>query len=288
MIPFNVPPFVGKELEYIQDAINDRKICGDGKYTKKCSEWLEKKTGTARALLTTSCTHSTEMAAILSDIKPGDEVIMPSYTFVSTADAVVLRGGGPVFVDIRPDTMNIDENLIENAITKKAKAIMPVHYAGVSCEMDTIMDIANRHNLIVIEDAAQAIGSTYKGTACGTIGDYGCLSFHETKNLSMGEGGALLIQNSDNIERAEIIREKGTNRSKFWRGEIDKYTWVDAGSSYLPSELNAAYLYAQMNNYEEIQHFRMNAWHLYYSLLVGLKNEGILDLPQIPDDCKQK
>lgn len=286
MIPFNVPPFVGKELEYIQDAINDRKICGDGKYTKKCSEWLEKKTGTARALLTTSCTHATEMAAILSDIKPGDEVIMPSYTFVSTADAVVLRGGVPVFVDIRPDTMNIDENLIENAITKKTKAIMPVHYAGVSCEMDTIMDIANRHNLIVIEDAAQAIGSTYKGKACGTIGDYGCLSFHETKNLSMGEGGALLIQNSDNIERAEIIREKGTNRSKFWRGEIDKYTWVDAGSSYLPSELNAAYLFAQMDNYEEIQRCRMNTWHLYYSLLESLKNDGVLDLPQIPNDCE--
>ena len=252
MIPFNVPPFVGKELEYIQDAIKDRKICGDGKYTKKCSQWLEEKTGTAKALLTTSCTHATEMAVMLSDIKPGDEVILPSFTFVSTADAVVLRGATPVFVDIRPDTMNIDESLIEDAITEKTKAIIPVHYAGVSCEMDTIMDIADRHNLKVIEDAAQAIGSTYKGKACGTIGDYGCYSFHETKNLSMGEGGALLIRDQENIERAEIIREKGTNRSKFYRGQIDKYTWIDAGSSYLPSELNAAYLYAQMMNEQEI------------------------------------
>ncbi len=285
MIPFNVPPFVGKELEYIQDVINDRKICGDGKYTNKCSRWLEEKTGTAKALLTTSCTHATEMATILSDIQPGDEVIMPSFTFVSTADAVVLRGGTPVFVDIRPDTMNIDENLIEDAITIKTKAIIPVHYAGVSCEMDTIMDIAERHKLKVIEDAAQAIGSKYKGKTCGTIGDYGCYSFHETKNLSMGEGGALLIRDPGNIERAEIIREKGTNRSKFYRGEIDKYTWIEAGSSYLPSELNAAYLYAQFRAFNEIEESRVNAWNMYYEILLPLEQEGYLERPKIPDNC---
>lgn len=286
MIPFNVPPFIGKELEYIQDAINERKICGDGKYTKMCSQWLKEKTGTAKALLTTSCTHATEMATILSDIKPGDEVIMPSFTFVSTADAVVLRGATPVFVDIRPDTMNIDENLIEDAITEKTKAIIPVHYAGVSCEMDTLMDVAKRHNLKVIEDAAQAIGSTYKGKACGAIGDYGCYSFHETKNISMGEGGALLVRDENNIERAEVIREKGTNRSKFYRGEIDKYTWIDAGSSYLPSELNAAYLFAQFEMFSKIEESRITAWNLYYEILEPLELGEYLERPRIPDSCQ--
>ena len=285
MIPFNVPPFTGKELVYMQDAINERKICGDGKYTKMCNEWLEKKTRTTKALLTTSCTHATEMATILSDILPGDEVIMPSFTFVSTADAVVLRGGVPVFVDIRPDTMNIDEKLIADAITNKTKAIIPVHYAGVSCEMDTIMEIANNHGLKVIEDAAQAIGSTYKGKACGTIGDYGCLSFHETKNLSMGEGGAILIRDKDNIDRAEIIREKGTNRSKFWRGEIDKYTWVDAGSSYLPSELNAAYLYAQLEKADDIYSNRTSTWNNYYAELKELADNNLIELPVVPENC---
>lgn len=284
-IPFNRPPFVGSELDYIKDVIESRKICGDGKYTKKCNEWLEENLKAGKALLTTSCTHATEMAVILLGTQPGDEVIMPSFTFVSTADAVVLRGAKPVFVDIRPDTMNIDETLIEDAITDKTKVIIPVHYAGVSCEMDTIMDIAKRYNIKVIEDAAQAIGSTYKGKACGTIGDYGCLSFHETKNISMGEGGALLIRDGENIERAEIVREKGTNRSMFYRGEIDKYTWIDAGSSYLPSELNAAYLYAQFEVFEEIEKARMNAWNHYYGALEKLEDEGFIERPQIPNDC---
>ena len=234
MIPFNIPPFTGKEMNYIRQAVENQKICGDGPYTKKCSEWIEQKTGTAKCLLTTSCTHATELAALLADVKEGDEVIMPSYTFVSTADAFVLRGAKPVFVDIRPDTMNIDETLIEDAITPRTKAIVPVHYAGVACEMDTIMDIAKRHHLLVIEDAAQGIMSTYKGQALGAIGDFGCFSFHETKNYSMGEGGALLIKDPKYVEEAEIIREKGTNRSKFYRGQIDKYTWVNYGSSYLP------------------------------------------------------
>ena len=285
MIVFNLPPVVGGEEEYIKDAINNHKICGDGKYTKLCNEWLERTTGTAKALLTTSCTHATEMAALLANIQPGDEVIMPSYTFVSTADAFVLRGAKAVFVDIRPDTMNIDEKLIEEAITSKTKAIVPVHYAGVSCEMDTIMDIARRHNLKVIEDAAQGIMSTYKGRPLGTIGDYGCYSFHETKNLSMGEGGAFLIRNESDIEQAEIIREKGTNRSKFFRGEIDKYTWVLPGSSYLPSELNAAYLYAQLKKADEVYADRMVSWNLYYKLLTPLKDEGIIELPTIPEGC---
>ena len=264
MIRFNVPPFTGKEMDYIKKAVENQKICGDGEFTKKCNEWLENKTGTTKALLTTSCTHATEMAAILSDIKPGDEVIMPSYTFVSTADAFVLRGAKAVFVDVRPDTMNIDENLIEDAITDKTKAIVPVHYAGVSCEMDKIMEIAKNHNLMVIEDAAQGIMSEYKGKALGTFGEYGCFSFHETKNFSMGEGGALLIRDKENIEHAEIVREKGTNRAKFFRGQIDKYTWVDAGSSYLPSELNAAYLYAQLELAGEITADRMHTWNMYF------------------------
>ena len=284
MIPFNVPPFVGKELEYIQDAINDGKICGDGKYTKKCNEWLERETGSQRALLTTSCTHATEMATILADIKAGDEVIMPSFTFVSTADAVVMRGGTPVFVDVRPDTMNMNENLVEAAITKATKAIIPVHYAGVSCEMDIIMDVARKHKLKV-EDAAQAIGSTYKGEKCGTIGHFGCLSFHETKNITMGEGGAILIRDKRDIERAEIIREKGTNRSKFYRGEVDKYTWIDAGSSYLPSELNAAYLFAQFEEFDKIQESRIRAWDMYYELLLPLERGGYLERPHIPNEC---
>ena len=255
-INFNIPPVVGNEETYIRDAIKLRKICGDGTYTKSCDKWLEEKSGAKKVLLTTSCTHALEMAALLIDVKAGDEVIMPSFTFVSTADAFILRGATAVFVDIRPDTMNIDESLIEAAITKRTKAIAPVHYAGVSCEMDVIMDIARRHGLKVVEDAAQGILSTYKGKPLGTIGDYGCYSFHETKNLSMGEGGAILLNDESSIEQAEIIREKGTNRSKFFRGEIDKYTWVAAGSSYLPSELNAAYLYAQLQKAEDMHSFR--------------------------------
>ena len=286
MIRFNVPPYTGKEMEYIKKAVENQKICGDGDFTHKCNEWLEQKTGIRKALLTTSCTHATEMAAILCDIKPGDEVIMPSYTFVSTADAFVLRGAKAVFVDVRPDTMNIDENLIEDAITDKTRAIAPVHYAGVSCDMDKIMDIAKRHNLLVVEDAAQGIMSEYKGKALGTFGDYGCFSFHETKNFSMGEGGAILIRDSENIERAEIIREKGTNRAKFFRGQIDKYTWVDAGSSYLPSELNAAYLYAQLELADQITADRMKTWNMYYEAFEELENAERIERPFIPADCK--
>lgn len=285
MINFNIPPYIGKENEYIAQAIESRKICGDGAFTKKCSQWIEAQTGTAKALLTTSCTHATEMAALLCDIQPGDEVIMPSYTFVSTADAFVLRGATAVFVDIRPDTMNIDENLIEDAVTERTKAIVPVHYAGVSCEMDKIMEIAKKYNLKVVEDAAQGVMSTYHGRPLGTIGDFGCFSFHETKNYSMGEGGCLLIRDEKMIEEAEIIREKGTNRSKFFRGEIDKYTWVAAGSSYLPSELNAAYLYAQLESAQKIYDDRMASWNLYNSLLAPLAEAGKLGLPSIPDGC---
>lgn len=286
MISFNVPPYVGTENQYIAQAVANRKICGDGAFTKRCNAWLEETTGTSKALLTTSCTHATEMAALLADIQPGDEVIMPSYTFVSTADAFVLRGAVAVFVDIRPDTMNMDETLIESAITSKTKAIVPVHYAGVACEMDTIMNIAKAHNLMVIEDAAQGVMSTYKGKALGTIGDYGCYSFHETKNYSMGEGGALLIQDPVNVERAEIIREKGTNRSKFFRGEIDKYTWVAAGSSYLPSELNAAYLYAQLEQAQQIFDDRMRSWNQYYKGLKPLEEAGYITLPVVPEECR--
>ena len=285
MISFNVPPVAGKELIYLEEAIRSKKICGDGAFTKRCSRWLEEQTGSERVLLTTSCTHATELAAILADIKPGDEVIMPSYTFVSTADAFVLRGAKAVFVDIRPDTMNIDETLIEDAVTERTKAIVPVHYAGVSCEMDTICDIAKRHNLYVIEDAAQGVMATYKSRPLGTIGDYGCYSFHETKNLSMGEGGALLIKDKANILRAEIVREKGTNRSQFFRGEIDKYTWMDAGSSYLPSELNAAYLWAQLEDAQKIYDDRMRSWNLYYEQLKPLADEGRIELPVIPEGC---
>lgn len=285
MINFNIPPFTGKETEYMTKAIQNHKISGDGEFTKKCNKWIEDKTGTAKALLTTSCTHATEMAALLADIKPGDEVIMPSYTFVSTADAFVLRGATAVFVDIRPDTMNIDETLIEDAITDKTKAIVPVHYAGVGCEMDTIMDIARKHHLLVIEDAAQGVMSSYKGKALGTIGDYGCYSFHETKNYSMGEGGALLIKDPDMIERAEIVREKGTNRSKFFRGQIDKYTWVDAGSSYLPSELNAAYLWAQLEQADIVNDNRLKSWNLYKELLTPIAEKEYITLPYIPEEC---
>ncbi len=285
MINFNVPPYVETAMDYIKECVANQKICGDGAYTKKCNAWLEEKTGTRKALLTTSCTHATELAALLCDIKPGDEVIMPSFTFVSTADAFVLRGAVPVFVDIRPDTMNIDEKKIEAAVTDRTKAIVPVHYAGVACEMDTIMDIAKRHNLYVIEDAAQGIMSTYKGKALGTMGNFGALSFHETKNYSMGEGGALLIRDEKDVEEAEIIREKGTNRSKFFRGQIDKYTWVNHGSSYLPSDMNAAYLYAQLEVADRINNERLANWNRYYENLKGLKEAGKLELPTVPEGC---
>ncbi len=286
MIDFNIPPYLGVEMKYVEEAVAvNHKICGDGPFTHRCNEWLEKTTGTHKALLTTSCTHATELAALLSDIEEGDEVIMPSYTFVSTADAFVLRGGVPVFVDIRPDTMNMDETKIEAAITEKTKAIAPVHYAGVSCEMDQIMELANKYHLKVIEDAAQGIMSTYKGKMLGTIGDFGCYSFHETKNFSMGEGGALLIREPKDVERAEIIREKGTNRAKFFRGQIDKYTWVDAGSSYLPGDINAAYLLAQLEMADKVFDDRMRSWNLYYKLLFPLKEKGKIELPTVPDHC---
>ncbi len=286
MISFNKPPYVGEEIKYIEEAVKAQKICGDGQFTKKCNKWFEDKTGAAKVLLTTSCTHATELAALLLDIQPGDEVIMPAYTFVSTADAFVLRGATAVFVDINPKTMNIDENLIEDAITEKTKAIVPVHYAGVSCEMDKIMEIAKKHNLYVVEDAAQGVMSTYKGKALGTIGDYGCYSFHETKNYSMGEGGALLIRDGKNAELAEIIREKGTNRSKFFRGQIDKYTWVEAGSSYLPSDMNAAYLWAQLQKADEINENRLQSWNRYYEGLKDLEEAGKIELPYIPEYCE--
>ena len=287
MIPFNIPPYVGKELEYVREAMEkNHKICGDGPFTKKCNEWMEKRFNVEKVLLTTSCTHAMEMAAILADIKEGDEVIAPSFTFVSTVNPFVLRGAKIVFVDINPKTMNIDENLIEDAITEKTRAILPVHYAGVACNMDKIMEIAKKYNLIVIEDAAQGVMSEYKGKPLGTIGEYGCFSFHETKNYSMGEGGALLIRDKENIEKAEIIREKGTNRSRFFRGQVDKYTWVDKGSSYLPSELNAAYLCGQLENANLIYNDRMNSWNKYKELLQELADKNIIELQYIPEDCK--
>lgn len=285
MIRFNVPPYTGREMENIKRAVENMHICGDGEFTKKCSEYLEKATGTAKCLLTTSCTHALEMAAILCGLKEGDEVIVPSFTFVSTADAFVLRGAKAVFVDIRPDTMNIDETLIEDAITDKTKAIFVVHYAGVACEMDTIMEIAKRHDLKVVEDAAQAIMCTYKGKPLGTIGDFGCYSFHETKNFSMGEGGALLIRDPEYIEEAEIIREKGTDRSKYFRGQVDKYRWMNFGSSYLPSDMNAAYLYTQLEMADEINEARLARWKQYYELLSPLAQTGKIELPTVPENC---
>jgi dTDP-4-amino-4,6-dideoxygalactose transaminase len=285
MIPFNKPYISGKELWNIAQAHALGQMAGDGSFTKKCNEWLEQRTGCYKALLTHSCTAALEMAAILADIGPGDEVIMPSYTFVSTANAFVLRGGVPVFVDIRPDTLNIDERLIEAAITPRTKAIVPVHYAGVGCEMDAIMDIALRHNLLVIEDAAQGVMATYKGKALGAIGHLGTLSFHETKNLTSGEGGALLINDPNLAERAEIIREKGTNRSQFFRGQVDKYTWVDIGSSYLPGEIIAAFLWAQMEEAESITQKRLDIWQQYHDALGSLEASGKIRRPIIPDAC---
>ena len=286
MIEFNKPPFIGTELEYIRQAAEENnKLCGDGPFTKKCSAWMQDNFNVKHAMLTTSCTHALEMAAYLSEIRPGDEVIMPSYTFVSTADAFVLRGAKIVYVDIRPDTMNIDETKIEQAITDKTRVIVAMHYAGVACEMDTIMDIARRHDLKVVEDAAQGVMSSYKGKALGTIGDFGCYSFHETKNYSMGEGGALVINNPAYNERAEILREKGTNRAKFFRGQVDKYTWVDFGDSYLPSELNAAYLWAQLLHADEINDNRMATWNAYHDAFRPLADAGRVELPTIPADC---
>ena len=283
MIPFNIPPYCGREDEYVLQAIHNQKICGDGPFTQKCHAWLQERTGTARAFLTTSGSSALDMAALLCQVKPGDEVIMPSYTFSSTANAFVLTGATPVFVDIRPDTMNIDETLIEDAITPKTKVICVMHYAGVGCEMDAIMDIARRHRLLVVEDAAQGVMASYKGRALGTMGDYGCYSFHETKNYSMGEGGAILMRKEN--PRAELIREKGTNRARLLRGQVDKYTWVDLGSSYLPSELNAAYLYGQLEMADQINAARLHSWELYRQGLTPLAQAGRIELPHIPDGC---
>ena len=285
MISFNIPPYVGNEFDYMKQAVENLKICGDGPFTKKCNTWLERRFKAKKVLLTTSGSTALDMAAILCDLKPGDEVILPSYTFSSTANSFVLAGAKLVFVDIRPDTMNIDENKIEAAITDKTKVIAVVHYAGVACEMDTIMDIARKHNLKVVEDAAQGVMSTYKGRYLGTIGDFGCYSFHETKNYSMGEGGAIVINNEDYIEKAEILREKGTNRAKFFRGQVDKYTWVDFGDSYLPSDLNAAYLWAQLEKAEEINDNRLATWRKYYNSLKPLEEKGLIELPSIPAEC---
>ena len=285
MIPFNIPPYTGNEIKFITEAVNNHKICGDGQFTKKCNKWLEDRFNAQKVLLTTSGTTALEMATLLCNLKEGDEVILPSFTFSSTATSVVLTGATLVFVDIRPDTMNIDESKIEAAITPNTKAIIAVHYAGVACEMDTIMDIAKRHGLLVIEDAAQAVMSTYKGRALGTIGDFGCYSFHETKNYSMGEGGALVINNPEYNEKAEILREKGTNRAKFFRGQVDKYTWVDYGSSYLPSDMNAAYLWAQLEEADRINNDRIDSWNTYYSALEELQTSGCIELPVIPEEC---
>ena len=284
-INFNVPPVGENSLAHIGEAVKSRHISGDGPYTRRCNEWLKEATAAAGCLLTTSCTHALEMSALLADIEAGDEVIMPSYTFVSTANAFVLRGAKIVFVDVRPDTMNIDENLIDAAVTGRTKAIVVVHYAGVSCEMKPIIDIAARHGLTVIEDAAQAIMSSYHGRPLGAIGDFGCLSFHETKNFSMGEGGALLLKDTTHTAAAEIIREKGTDRSRFHRGQVDKYTWQDQGSSYLPSELNAAYLWGQLEMAAEIAADRMTGWQRYHDGLSGLAAAGHITLPHIPAHC---
>ena len=285
-IPFNLPFTTGKEMEYLKQAIATEKLSGNGKFTKKCQAWLESQIGCQKALLTHSCTAALEMAAILVDIQPGDEIIMPSYTFVSTANAFVLRGGVPVFVDIRPDTLNLDETKIEQAITDKTKAIVPVHYAGVGCEMDTIMDIAQRHNLLVIEDAAQGMVAKYKNRPLGSMGHLAAVSFHDTKNIISGEGGALLINDPELIERAEIIWEKGTNRSQFFRGEVDKYSWVDIGSSYLPSEINAAFLWAQLEVADGITRKRLNTWRYYHQIFKKLEDEGILRCPIVPRECQ--
>ena len=287
MINFNVPPFVGPEVEYIKKAIEKRKLCGDGTFTSKCNHLLEQLTGTKKALLTTSCTHALEMAGILCDLEEGNEVIMPSYTFVSTANAFALRGARIVFVDIRPDTMNVDEKLIEEAITERTKVIVPVHYAGVSCEMDKIMELAKKYSLYVVEDAAQGVGSSYYGKPLGAIGDIGAFSFHETKNLSCGEGGAFLTNRQEFIERAEIVREKGTNRSQFFRGEIDKYSWCDIGSSYLPSELNAAYLLAQIEKMSLINENRLETWNYYNGAFEELTKHKMIETPVIPSHCTQ-
>lgn len=285
MISFNIPPYVGTELDYVKQAVENHKICGDGAFTKQCNQWLSERFGSQKVLLTTSGTTALEMAALLCDLQPGDEVILPSFTFSSTATAFVLAGAKLVFVDVRPDTMNIDETKIEAAITDKTKVICAMHYAGVACEMDSIMEIAARHGLKVVEDAAQGVMSTYKGKALGTIGDFGCFSFHETKNYSMGEGGALLIRDPEYNERAEILREKGTNRAKFFRGQVDKYTWVDYGSSYLPSEMNAAYLWGQLQAADQINNDRLASWNDYYQALRPLEQAGKLELPAIPEGC---
>ena len=286
MISFNMPPCVDNEIEFIQEAINNQKISGDGPFTLKCNKWFEDRFHAQKVLLTTSGTTALDMALLLCDLKPGDEVILPSYTFSSTATAPVLAGANLVFVDIRPDTMNIDETLIENAITEKTKVIIVMHYAGIACKMDTIMKIANKYGLIVVEDAAQGVMSFYNGKALGTIGDFGCYSFHETKNYSMGEGGALVINKDIYNERAEILREKGTNRSKFYRGQVDKYTWIDFGDSYLPSELNAAYLWAQLLKAAEINDNRLKSWNKYYEFFKPLAEKGIIDLPYVPEKCQ--
>lgn len=285
MITFNIAPYIGNELTYVKQAIDSHKICGDGQFTKKCNAWMEERFHAQMVLLTTSGTTALDMAALLCGIQPGDEVILPSFTFSSTATSFVLAGAKLVFVDIRPDTMNIDEKKIEAAITEKTKVIVPMHYAGVACEMDTIMDIARRHGLMVVEDAAQGVMSTYKGKALGTIGDFGCYSFHETKNYSMGEGGALVINNPDYNERAEILREKGTDRSKFFRGQVDKYTWVDFGDSYLPSEMNAAYLWGQLEVADQINENRLETWNAYWDAFQPLAAAGKVELPTIPDGC---
>ena len=283
MISFNIPPYVGNELDYIKQAIDVRKICGDGQFTKKCNAWMEERFQAQKVLLTTSGTTALDMALLLCDLQPGDEVILPSYTFSSTATAPVLAGAKLVFVDIRPDTMNIDETKIEAAITDKTKAIVPVHYAGVACAMDEIMAIAKKYNLKVIEDAAQGVNAYYKGKALGTIGDFGCYSFHETKNYSMGEGGAILFQDEKYLEPAEILREKGTNRSKFFRGQVDKYTWVGYGSSYLPSDMNAAYLWAQLEEAEKINEKRLAIWNYYDENLAPLAKRELIEQPYVPE-----
>ena len=285
-IPFNRPYMSGRELEYIREAHSLGHLAGDGAFTRRCNAWLEKRTGAEKALLTHSCTAALEMAALLAEVGPGDEIIMPSYTFVSTANAFVLRGAVPVFVDIREDTLNLDETLIEEAITDRTRAIVPVHYAGVACEMDAIMEIARRHRLFVIEDAAQGVGAAYRGKALGTIGDIGTLSFHETKNVISGEGGAILLKATELGARAEIIREKGTNRKAFFRGEVDKYSWVDVGSSYLPSDLIAAFLWAQLEKADEITRRRRAIWNTYHAGFESLERDGRLRRPIIPVGCE--